>query len=130
MPLRESPSRLHAARPRVEFAGVEDADGGARMTKPVGCLTDDEARGASRVELRRVIATPDLESWDMVLYPRIGDEPLAVDVFTVDDPAELDEASAIEHADHYAEFVLGCLGLKRTEPWAETQEGVLWAHVA
>ena len=101
------------------------------MTKPVGCLTDDEARVATRVELRRVVATPDLESWDMVLYPPAGDEPLAVDVFTVDEPAdhELDAASAIEHADHYAEFVLGCLGLKRTEPWSEMQDGVLSAPV-
>lgn len=101
------------------------------MTKPVGCLTVDEARVANRVELRRVIATPDLESWDMVLYPPTGDEPLAVDVFTVDEPTDhaLDDAAALEHADQYADFVLSCLGLKRTEPWAETQVGVLSAPV-
>ena len=92
---------------------------------------DSRSGVATRVELRRVVATPDLESWDMVLYPPAGDEPLAVDVFTVDEPAdqELDAASAIVHADHYAEFVLGCLGLKRTEPWSEMQDGVLSAPV-
>ena len=54
------------------------------MTKPFGSLTDEEVQRAGRVELRRVVVTDDVESWDLVLYAAGGIEPsvqLQVDQF-------------------------------------------------
>jgi hypothetical protein len=97
------------------------------MTKPFGCLTDDEVQHAGRVELRRVVVTDDVESWDLVLYSAGAIEPIAVDAFSLDELARINPPSSRDLADGVAKVVLGCHGLKRTEPWAMSRDATSWS---
>ncbi|HEU4756963.1 MAG TPA: hypothetical protein VFS72_09900 [Agromyces sp.] len=103
------------------------------MTKPFGCLTDDEVQHAGRVELRRVVVTDDVESWDLVLYPAGGIEPIAIDAFSLDELNRMNPPSSRDLADGVAKVVLGCHGLKRIEAWAMSRDATSWsarvAHV-
>ena len=97
------------------------------MTKPFGCLTDDEVQHAGRAELRRVVVTDDVESWDLVLYPAGGIEPVAVDAFSLDELNRINPPSSRDLADGVAKVVLGCHGLKRIEPWAMSRDATSWS---
>ena len=97
------------------------------MTKPFGSLTDDEVQHAGRVELRRVVVTDDVESWDLVLYAAGGIEPIAVDAFSLDELARINPPSSRDLADGVAKVVLGCHGLKRIEPWTMSRDATSWS---
>ncbi|MRX43853.1 hypothetical protein [Agromyces kandeliae] len=101
------------------------------MTKPFGSLTDDEVQHAGRVELRRVVVTDDVESWDLLLYTAGGIEPIAVDAFSLDELNRINPPSSRDLADGVAKVVLGCHGLRRTEPWTMSRDAAAWtARVA
>lgn len=97
------------------------------MTKPFGSLTDDEVQLAGRVELRRVVVTYDVESWDLLLYPAGGLEPIAVDAFSLDELTRTNPPSSRDLADGVAKVVLGCHGLRRIEPWTMSRDASSWS---
>ena len=97
------------------------------MTKPFGSLTDDEVQRAGRVELRRIVVTDDVESWDLLLYPAGGLEPMAVDAFSLDELSRTDPPSSRDLADGVAKVVLGCHGLRRIEPWSMSRDATSWS---
>ncbi|MGR0318509.1 hypothetical protein [Agromyces sp. ZXT2-3] len=97
------------------------------MTKPFGSLTDDEVQHAGRVELRRVVVTDDVESWDLLLYAAGGLEPIAVDAFSLDELNRINPPSSRDLADGVAKVVLGCHGLRRTEAWTMSRDATTWS---
>jgi hypothetical protein len=97
------------------------------MTKPFGSLSDDEVQQAGRVELRRVVVTDDVESWDLLLYPAGGLEPIAVDAFSLDELTRTNPPSSRDLADGVAKVVLGCHGLRRIEPWTMSRDATSWS---
>lgn len=97
------------------------------MTKPFGSLSDDEVQQAGRVELRRIVVTDDVESWDLLLYPAGGLEPIAIDAFSLDELTRTNPPSSRDLADGVAKVVLGCHGLRRIEPWTMSRDATSWS---